>query len=153
MNTLYVNGHQDIQNGRQRRARYIGMGRPGKIQPGPLEVQLGLVVRLNVSSATRGRSDEACQCTTGYSIRCTLCGRCPQVDHSRYRMGSVLKSNSRPMDPMVDLSELARCSAWKSPTVRIGGGGMAKLLDRCGCCRTAIPLAGRGVPIFSMACE
>src|SRR3569833_51941 len=119
MNTLYVNGHQDIQNGRQRRARYIGMGRPGKKQPGPLEVQLGLVVRLHVSSATPGRSDEASQCTTGYSIRCTLRGRCPQVDHSRYRMGCVVKSISRRLVPMVDMSELARCSAWNSPTVRI----------------------------------
>lgn len=61
-------------------------------------------------------------------------------------LGSVLKSNSVPIevipiefiDPM---SELARWSAWKSPTVRIGGP-TAKLDVRWGGGSRELPLSG-----------
>lgn len=48
-----------------------------------------------------------------------------------------LKSISPPKLAILAMSELARCSAWKSPTVRgmDGCGGIAKLFARCGCWR------------------
>lgn len=68
-------------------------------------------------------------------------------------LGNVLKSNSLPIvfipRVFIDvMSELTRCNAWKSPTVRSCGPPIAKLFARCGCGLDNSPLFAIGCPML-----